>query len=169
MPEAAFRVAVSEQPLCLQRAARGLDGLQAEKGLEAGAIVSFVGKVRNDRHPQSGAALRELVLEQYPAMTRAALADIARQACERWPGSVCLVVHRFGPLSPGDPIVYVGTASAHRQDAFASCEFLMDFLKTSVPFWKKQRWEDGCEAWVQARSSDEHRASRWDQSGEGTG
>ncbi|MFD0981743.1 molybdenum cofactor biosynthesis protein MoaE [Tropicimonas aquimaris] len=121
----------------------------------AGAVVSFTGIVRDD----SG-ALAEMVIEHYPGMTERALEKIATEACERWSLADVLVIHRFGPLAPNEQIMMVATASRHRKDAFDAAEFLMDYLKSRAPFWKKERSRDG-DSWVAARDSDEDALTRW--------
>ena len=122
-----------------------------------GGIAAFIGTVRE---LSGGAAVSAMTLEHYPGMTEKALADIERQANERWPLEATLVVHRYGRLEPGDDIVLVMAASAHRQDAFEACQFLMDWLKTKAPFWKLESSSQG-ESWVDARDSDDQAASRW--------
>ena len=122
-----------------------------------GAIASFVGTVRDLNEGQGVAAM---TLEHYPGMTERALEAICAQARERWDLYDVLVVHRYGPLEPGDQIVLVVVTSAHRGEAFAACEFVMDYLKTQAPFWKKERTAQG-ERWVEARASDDEAASRW--------
>lgn len=124
----------------------------------AGAVVTFTGIVRRG---EGKAAIRALTLEYYPGMTERELERIVAEARERWPLSACLVVHRHGRLTPGENIVLVITASTHRQAAFAAAEFLMDYLKTSAPFWKKEEPEDGAESWVEARATDDAAAARW--------
>jgi molybdopterin synthase catalytic subunit len=124
---------------------------------DIGAIASFVGYARDHN---DGAGVAALTLEHYPGMTEKALADIVAQAAQRWAVQDVTVIHRIGRLSPGDPIVLVAVASAHRGDAFAACEFLMDYLKTRAPFWKKEETPDGVR-WVDARASDELAAQRW--------
>ena len=122
-----------------------------------GAVVSFVGYVRdfNDGHDVAG-----MFLEHYPGMTEKALAGISAEAEQRWPLLKLEVIHRVGALEPGEPIVFVGVASAHRQAAFEACEFVMDYLKTRAPFWKKEHTADG-PRWVDGRSSDHAAADRW--------
>jgi len=122
-----------------------------------GAIASFVGTVRELNEGQGVAAM---TLEHHPGMTERALEAICAQARERWDLYDVLVIHRYGPLEPGDQIVLVVVASAHRGEAFAACEFVMDYLKTQAPFWKKERTGQG-ERWVEARASDDEAASRW--------
>ena len=115
-----------------------------------GAVASFVGVVRDV----------PMTLEHYPGMTEKALARIAEEASARWKVLDCTVIHRYGALQPGDQIVLVAVASAHRGDAFAACEFIMDYLKTQAPFWKKEQ-RAGAESWVEARASDDQAAERW--------
>lgn len=122
-----------------------------------GGIASFVGLVREEN---DGSAITGLTLEHYPAMTQKALEDIVAQAGARWPLRDAVVIHRVGALKPGARIVLVAVASAHRGDAFAACQFIMDYLKTQAPFWKKERTTSG-ERWVEARASDEEAARRW--------
>ena len=122
-----------------------------------GAVASFLGLVRDVNEGQGVSAM---TLEHYPGMTEKALADIVEQARARWDVMDACVIHRVGPLKPTDPIVLVAVASAHRGDAFAACEFIMDFLKTRAPFWKKEATPQG-EKWVDARESDDRAAARW--------
>ena len=122
-----------------------------------GGIASFVGLVRAENE---GGAVAGMTLEHYPAMTRKALEDIVAQATARWVLRDAVVIHRVGALKPGERIVLVAVASAHRGDAFAACEFIMDYLKTRAPFWKKEQTPAG-ERWVEARASDEGAARRW--------
>lgn len=126
-----------------------------------GGIGSFIGVVRGGA--EGGAALRAMTLEHYPAMTLAALRGIAEQAQSRWPLLGCTVIHRVGRLLPGAQIVFVGTASAHRQAALQSCAFLIDWLKTAAPFWKCEEYEDGGRRWVEARAADDEAAAAWGQ------
>lgn len=123
-----------------------------------GAVACFVGTVRD---LNDGSAVETMELEHYPGMTEKALEQIVDSARERWPGTDVLIVHRVGRLYPLDQIVLVATTSAHRGDAFASCEFVMDFLKTQAPFWKKEKTESG-ERWVDARVTDDAALARWD-------
>ena len=122
-----------------------------------GAVASFIGVAR-DRN--DGAAVRALTLEHYPGMTERALEDICARARSRWDLLDVLVIHRVGELKPLDQIVLVVVSSAHRGEAFAACEFVMDYLKTEAPFWKKEQTPDG-ERWVDARESDEAARARW--------
>jgi molybdopterin synthase catalytic subunit len=122
-----------------------------------GAVVTFVGTVRD---LNEGAKVAELELEHYPGMTERALEDIVEQARARWPLYGALVVHRIGPMQPMEQIVLVAVSSAHRGEAFAACEFIMDYLKTEAPFWKKEQTPDGAR-WVDARVSDDAARARW--------
>ncbi len=124
---------------------------------DIGAIASFVGLVRD---LNDDARIEEMVLEHYPAMTRKALEDIVEEARRRWDILDVRVIHRVGRLAPGDQIVLVAVAAAHRREAFQACEFIMDWLKTQAPFWKKERTPEGSR-WVDARSADEEAAARW--------
>ena len=135
---------------------RELDALTRGRR-DVGALASFVGLVRdaNDGH-----AIQGMTLEHYPGMTESALEDICAQAHARWDLIDTLVIHRVGPLLPGDRIVLVGVASAHRGEAFEACEFIMDYLKTRAPFWKKEDTPEGGR-WVDARESDTAAAQRW--------
>ena len=122
-----------------------------------GAVVSFVGTVRD---LNDGAQVAAMELEHYPGMTEKSLEDIAAQARARWPLYGTLVIHRVGPLLPLDQIVLVACSAAHRGDAFAACEFIMDYLKTDAPFWKKEQTPDGAR-WVDARVTDDKAKARW--------
>jgi molybdopterin synthase catalytic subunit len=123
-----------------------------------GGIGCFVGIVRDDGRDRPLAAL---CLEHYPAMTERAITRIVADAERRWPLLGCTVIHRVGRLVPGANIVLVLTASAHRQAALDSAAFLIDWLKTKAPFWKKEQFADGDEAWVEARGTDDSAAARW--------
>jgi molybdopterin synthase catalytic subunit len=124
---------------------------------DVGALASFTGLVRD---ANDGAAVRGMTLEHYPGMTDKALEDICRQAHSRWELIDTLVIHRVGALQPGDRIVLVGVTSAHRGEAFAACEFIMDYLKTRAPFWKREDTAEG-PRWVEARASDDTAAAKW--------
>lgn len=126
-----------------------------------GGICTFTGTVRE---MGGGTKVSAMTLEHYPGMTEKALGEIEAEANRRWPLSASLIIHRYGRLEPGDRIVLVVTASAHRDAAFAACEFLMDWLKTKAPFWKKEE-SGGEEAWVEARESDNDAAARWNNDG----
>lgn len=121
----------------------------------AGAVVTFAGIVRDD-----GGRLSAMEIEHYPGMTERALAGIEAEARARWSLADVLIIHRHGPLAPGEIIMMVATASRHRADAFAAAEFLMDYLKSRAPFWKKEHGADGA-AWVAARDEDEAALKRW--------
>lgn len=122
-----------------------------------GAIAAFVGLVR-DINEESGVS--SLTLEHYPGMTEKSLAGIAEEAARRWRILDLTIIHRIGELHPTDQIVLVAVASSHRGDAFSACEFIMDYLKTQAPFWKKEQGEAGTR-WVEARHSDKDAAKRW--------
>jgi molybdopterin synthase catalytic subunit len=126
-----------------------------------GAVASFVGVAR-DRN--DGATVSTLALEHYPGMTEKAIEAIVEQAKTRWAVYDLLVIHRIGELRPLDQIVLVVATSSHRGDAFAACQFVMDYLKTEAPFWKRESTPQG-ERWVEARDSDEAARSRWERSG----
>jgi molybdopterin synthase catalytic subunit len=122
-----------------------------------GAVVSFVGLVRD---MNDGAQVAAMELEHYPGMTERALEDIVEQARARWPLYGALVIHRVGPLRPCDQIVLVAVAGAHRGEAFDACEFIIDYLKTDAPFWKKEDTPEGSR-WVDARISDDSARAKW--------
>ncbi|WP_445494225.1 molybdopterin synthase catalytic subunit MoaE [Photorhabdus sp. SF281] len=124
---------------------------------EDGAIVTFTGKVR---HHNLGDRVSALRLEHYPGMTEKALQNIVTEARDRWSLQRISVIHRIGVLYPGDEIVFVGVTSGHRHMAFEAAEFIMDYLKTMAPFWKKEFLSDG-ERWVESRESDQEAAKRW--------
>jgi molybdopterin synthase catalytic subunit len=130
-------------------------------GDHVGAVVTFSGLVRDmhDDQPVIG-----LFLEHYPGMTEKSLHEIAKEAQARWPLLALTIIHRIGELKAGEQIVFVGVSSAHRGAAFAACEFLMDYLKTRAPFWKKSIQANG-ECWVDAKESDTAASERWSQSG----
>jgi len=124
-----------------------------------GAVVSFLGTVRD---LNDGSQVKGMTLEHYPGMTEKALEEIIAQSKARWDIFNALVIHRVGPLLPEDQIVLVAVTSAHRGEAFAACEFIMDYLKTAAPFWKKEDTPDGAR-WVDARITDEAAMARWQQ------
>ena len=125
---------------------------------DIGALVSFVGLCRDE-----GGTLAALEIEHYPGMAEAEIARVVDEACERWPLIGVTAIHRFGTIAPGEPIVLVVTASAHRGEAFAAAEMLMDYLKTRAPFWKRARRVDGStEEWIQAKGDDDRSAARWE-------
>ncbi|MCU7649287.1 molybdopterin synthase catalytic subunit MoaE [Pseudomonas piscis] len=123
-----------------------------------GAVVGFVGYVRDFNDGQD---VHGMFLEHYPGMTEKALAKIAEEAGQRWPLLKLEILHRIGALAPGEPIVFAAAASAHRQAAFDACAFVMDYLKTRAPFWKKEQTADG-PRWVEGRHSDQAAAERWE-------
>ena len=126
---------------------------------DVGAIVTFTGVMRRRNE---GKDVTTMTLEHYPGMTESELERVEREAAERWPLQASLIVHRVGDFKPGDNIVLVVTASAHRHAAFAAAEFLMDYLKTRAPFWKKE-WGPAGNRWVAARGSDEAAAQSWER------
>jgi len=127
----------------------------AAHATDIGAVVTFCGIVRDD-----GGTLNAMQIEHYPGMTERALHKIASEAQARWSLSDCLIIHRYGRLEPGARIMMVATAARHRADAFAAADFLMDYLKSRAPFWKKEATAKG-EAWVEAKDSDEAALRRW--------
>ncbi|WP_194713516.1 molybdopterin synthase catalytic subunit MoaE [Noviherbaspirillum soli] len=126
---------------------------------DVGAVATFTGTVRDINE---GASVAEMELEHYPGMTEKALEDIVARAAARFNLADALVIHRVGPLLPQEQIVLVVTLSAHRGEAFAACEFIMDYLKSEAPFWKKEQTPEGAR-WVDARSSDEAALRRWSE------
>ena len=128
----------------------GLEIGEISKSSRIGAVASFVGLVRDV----------PMTLEHYPGMTERAIAKIVDEAKARWQVMDCCVIHRFGTLKPNDRIVLVAVASGHRGDAFAACEFIMDYLKTRAPFWKKEQMPEGTR-WVEAKAADDQAAERW--------
>lgn len=146
-------------------AGREMDALRAGNP-QVGAVACFVGVVRDFNDDASGKcggkAVATLTLEHYPGMTEKALADIEAQARARWSLCDVLVVHRVGTLAPTEPIVLVVTTSAHRGEAFAACQFIMDYLKTDAPFWKKEATPQGTR-WVDARATDDAARARWEK------
>ena len=127
---------------------------------DPGAIVTFTGLVREFYTEDSTDSIQALTLEHYPGMTEKSLLRIAEQADAKWPLLAIRIVHRVGELKPGDQIVLVATASAHRQAAFESAQFIMDYLKSNAPFWKKQKTDKSTD-WVQARQTDADAIKRW--------
>jgi molybdopterin synthase catalytic subunit len=126
---------------------------------DVGAIVTFTGVVRD---LNDGDIIETLTLEYYPGMTEKSLSTIEQEAKNRWNLSQSLIIHRVGTLKPKDQIVLVAVTSPHRAEAFAACEFIMDYLKTQAPFWKKEKTNHG-ERWVEAKSSDDEAQARWNQ------
>ena len=140
-----MKVSVQREDFDLSREVQAISGDGA-----VGAVASFVGLVREVA----------MTLEHYPGMTERAIAAIVEEARGRWSVLDCTVIHRYGDLAPGDRIVLVAVASAHRGDAFAACEFIMDYLKTRATFWKKEHRAEGA-SWVEARAADDQAAERW--------
>lgn len=129
------------------------------EGTDAGAVVTFIGKVRDFNQ---GDSVTGLSLEHYPGMTEKSLAEIVDKARTCWPLLKVRVIHRVGDLNLGDQIVFVGVTSAHRGAAFEACEFIMDYLKTQAPFWKKEQTQEASR-WVDARETDTNAAKRWEK------
>ncbi|HEY8354844.1 MAG TPA: molybdopterin synthase catalytic subunit MoaE [Methylophilaceae bacterium] len=127
---------------------------------DVGAVVSFIGQVRDFNE---GDTVSAMTLEHYPGMTEKALTEIVDQAKTRWDILDALVIHRVGELKPLDQIVLVAVSSAHREEAFSACQFIMDYLKTEAPFWKKEQTSAGAR-WVEARASDDAARERWNRS-----
>ena len=146
------RISVQEAPFQLEDV---VTRMRRDPGV--GAVASFVGICRD---VNDGQGVRAMTLEHYPGMTEKAIAGIVDEAFRRWNLRACEVVHRVGRLEPTDPIVLVAVAASHRGEAFAACEFVMDFLKTRAPFWKKERTAAD-ERWVEARHGDAEAADRW--------
>lgn len=131
---------------------------------EIGGVASFVGLVRDfvdDGGAEGSTAIRGMTLEHYPGMTEKMLSRIEQEANRRWPLDASLIIHRYGALAPGDNIVLVVCAAAHREDALQACSFLIDWLKTKAPFWKSEDTGDGGR-WVKAKDSDDALAARWE-------
>ena len=150
---AALSVTVQSESFDAGKLQHDLLGAEAAEG----AVAAFTGYVRvsNDNR-----TVDTIFIEHYPGMTERSIIATLEEAAERWPVLAAGVVHRIGDLAPGDPIVWVGVSSAHRDAAFSACEFIMDYLKTRAPFWKKESGPDG-ESWVSARDTDTARARRW--------
>jgi molybdopterin synthase catalytic subunit len=130
---------------------------------DVGAILSFTGLCRDEDGPKDG-PLAALEIEHYPGMAEAEIARVARAALARWPLLGLTVIHRFGMIRPGEKIVLVVAAARHRGEAFAAAEFLMDYLKTSAPFWKKEHRADGSAGdWVEAKAADDAATLRWEK------
>ncbi len=153
-----FRVQILTEPFDVGQSLRALR--QKPDGtwdMRVGAVASFVGTVRD---LNEGGSVSRLVLEHYPGMTESSIQAILEEASTRWPIFNALVIHRIGPLAPADEIVFVGVTSAHREAALAACAFIMDFLKSKAPFWKKESTPTG-DRWVEARDKDEQALKRW--------
>jgi molybdopterin synthase catalytic subunit len=155
--EIAIEVRVQSTPLDpLQEVAAVSTGNPA-----IGGVVSFIGLMRDLNQGQQIAAM---TLEHYPGMTEKALTAIVEEAASRWRLLGIRLVHRVGEILPEDPIVVVAVASAHRGEAFRACEFIIDYLKTRAPFWKREQTSDGRTHWVEARASDDQAAGNWKES-----
>lgn len=151
-----MKIVVQSEPFDL---GAEVDAMRAGR-TDIGAIASFVGLARD---MNEGSGVTAMTLEHYPGMTEKALSKLVDDANARWALLDVTVIHRIGRLLPGDPIVLVAVASRHRGEAFAACEFIMDYLKTQAPFWKKEETPQG-ERWVEARASDDAAAARWTES-----
>ncbi len=147
-----MKIAVQSEPFDLGAEASAF----AQGHQDQGAVVTFTGIVRDN----ADNTLQKMVIEHYPGMTEKALTEIATQAVERWSLGDVLVIHRYGDLAPGETIMMVATASRHRKDAFEAAEYLMDYLKSRAPFWKKEFLKNGAE-WVEAKDEDEASLDRW--------
>ncbi|MCS6891800.1 MAG: molybdenum cofactor biosynthesis protein MoaE [Rhodovarius sp.] len=145
------RIAVQREAFDLAAETRALTAGR----VDVGGVASFIGICRADD------GLLAMTLEHYPGMTERAIAAIAAEAERRWPLSGCTVIHRYGRLLPGEPIVLVLTASRHRNAALEACAFLIDWLKTRAPFWKSEEFADGTTRWVEARAEDDAATARW--------
>ncbi|MBR0646606.1 molybdenum cofactor biosynthesis protein MoaE [Plastoroseomonas hellenica] len=146
------RIRVQEEPFDASAEMAAL----SEGRTDVGGLASFIGLCRADD------GLAALVLEHYPGMTERAIGRIVAEAVERWPLTGCTVIHRVGRIRPGEGIVLVLAASAHRAAALESCGFLIDWLKTRAPFWKREEFADGDDRWVEAKDTDDAAAARWD-------
>ena len=147
------RIRVQAEPFDAQAEAAAMTAGRTD----VGAVVTFVGLCRDE-----GGTLAALELEHYPGMAEAEISRVVAEALKRWPLTGATAIHRFGKIAPGEPIVLVVTASAHRAAAFAAAEFLMDWLKTRAPFWKKEHRRDGTSGeWVDAKADDDAAAERW--------
>ena len=156
-----FKVSVQIEPFDVAQEQAQLTGADAT----VGAVASFVGLVRdtNAVGQSDKTDVATLTLEHYPGMTEQVLTDLANEALKRWSLNGITIIHRIGELKPTDPIVLVMTSSKHRGDAFDSCQYVMDRLKTDVPFWKKEVLPDGSSRWVDSRKCDAKAAERWEQ------
>ncbi len=148
-----MRISVQSEPFDLG----GESEAFAQSARLAGALVTFAGVVRDN----DDGTLEAMEIEHYPGMTEKAIGEIAARAQDRWSLQDVLVIHRFGSLHPGERIMMVATAARHRKDAFEAAEFLMDYLKSRAPFWKKEITRSGATGWVEARDEDEQALSRW--------
>ena len=154
-------VRVQPEDFDLTREVAALRAAQGDRAAKIGAIATFIGTVRDLNEVDGKASgVSQMTLEHYPGMTERALEKIIAAAKGRWDIFDALVIHRVGALMPLDQIVFVATVGAHRGEAFAACEFIMDYLKTEAPFWKKEATPEGAR-WVDARSTDDSAAARW--------
>ncbi|MFW8595561.1 molybdenum cofactor biosynthesis protein MoaE [Cribrihabitans neustonicus] len=152
-----MEIRVQEAPFALGAESDAFAARAEGAGVQAGALVTFTGVVRDaDR-----GGLLAMEIEHYPGMTEKALTAIAEEASRRWSLADVLVIHRHGRLAPGERIMMVATAARHRKDAFEAAEFLMDYLKSRAPFWKKEILAGGDTEWVAAKDSDEEALTRW--------
>lgn len=150
-------ISVQEKDFDVGEEYRRLQSGNTSTGGNIGGIAIFTGQVRDFVDNP----LKFMRLEHYPGMTEKSLQQTAEQAEQRWPTIAIHIVHRIGDLAPGEQIVFVGVSSAHRDAAFAACEFIMDILKTSAPFWKKEQHVNGTSDWVDAKETDQQRAEGW--------
>ncbi|MEL6979618.1 MAG: molybdenum cofactor biosynthesis protein MoaE [Pseudomonadota bacterium] len=155
--EALLVVKVQEQDFDLAAELRPLSAGRAQ----VGAVANFVGLVRGRDSADASREIAAMELEHYPGMTERSLRRIAEEAAARWPLSGVVIIHRYGPLRVGDQIVLAAASSAHRGAALEACAFLMDYLKTDAPFWKREIAPDGSGAWVDARDEDDAAKARW--------
>lgn len=148
-------VSIQREPFDLQKEMARLTAGRTD----IGAVVSFVGLCRDE-----GGRLDALELEHYPGMAEAEIGRVAAEACRRWPLNGLTAIHRYGLIRPGEDIVLVLAASSHRREAFAAADFMMDYLKTRAPFWKREHLKDGVPGpWVEATDADDRAARRWDE------
>ena len=155
-------VRIQEEDFDLTAEVAQLRALQGARARQIGAIATFIGTVRDINE---GTGVSAMTLEHYAGMTERALEKIVVEAKGRWDIFDALVIHRVGRLEPQDQIVLVVTVGAHRGEAFNACEFIMDYLKTQAPFWKKEATSAGSDRWVEARASDDEAAAKWSASG----
>ncbi|MEH6617699.1 MAG: molybdenum cofactor biosynthesis protein MoaE [Porticoccus sp.] len=153
-------ISIQEKDFDVGEEYRQLQSDDASVGASIGGVAIFTGQVRD----LVDNPLKFMRLEHYPGMTEKSLQQTAEQAAERWPTIDIRIIHRIGDLAPGEQIVFVGVSSAHRDAAFSACEFIMDILKTSAPFWKKEQHVNGSSGWVDAKDVDQQRAERWQDS-----
>jgi molybdopterin synthase catalytic subunit len=142
-----------------------LSALLARASPDGGAVASFAGVVRRDEKKGILKKVDAMTLEHYPGMTEKMLSRIAQTASERWQLKEALVIHRVGRIAAGEAIVFVGVVAAHREAAFAACSFIVDYLKTRAPFWKREHADSG-DAWVAARAADDKAVARWEAKSE---